>query len=80
MKKKLRTTSFWLGVIGAIIIVLESITQVFGVELYSKQVESILLAVCSAMVLLGIITKKNENDNTDSSSEDLLDEINKDEK
>ena len=80
MKKKLRTTSFWLGVIGAIIIVLESITQVFGVELYSKQVESILLAVCSAMVLLGIITKKIENDNTDSSSEDLLDEINKDEK
>ena len=80
MKKKLRTTSFWLGVIGAIIIVLESITQVFGVELYSKQVETILLAVCSAMVLLGIITKKNESDKTDSSSEDLLDEINKDEK
>lgn len=80
MKKKIRTTSFWLGLCGAIVIVLETLSNVLGLNLHSKEVESVILSICSALVMLGIITKKNENDENNSSSQDLLDEINKDKK
>lgn len=80
MKKKIRTTSFWLGLCGAIVIVLETLSNVLGLNLHSKEVESVILSICSALVMLGIITKKNENDESNSSSQDLLDEINKDKK
>jgi uncharacterized membrane protein len=65
-----------LGLSGAIIIVLESISSAFGINLYSKQIESIILTICSALVMLGIITKKDSSDN-EISKEELLDEINK---
>ena len=63
MKQKFRTTSFWLGLCGAIVIVLESISGVFGINLYSKEIESIILSICSALVMLGIITKKSTKEN-----------------
>lgn len=76
MKKKFKTTSFWLGLSGAIVIVLETISSILGLELYSKQIETIVLSICSALVMLGIITKKDVSDEKESSKEDLLNEIN----
>ena len=75
MKQKFRTTTFWLGLCGAIVIVLESISSAFNINLYSDQVESVILSICSALVMLGIITKKDLSDTKDSSKEDLLEEI-----
>lgn len=77
MKNKIRTTSFWLGLSGAIVIILETVSKVVGLNLYSKEIESIILSICSALVMVGIITKKNVTDEKNSSSEDLLEEINK---
>lgn len=78
MKNKIRTTSFWLGLSGAIVIILETISNILGLNLYSKEIESIILSICSVLVMVGIITKKNVTDEKESSSEDLLEEINKD--
>lgn len=74
MKKKIRTTTFWLGLSGAIVIVLETISSAFGINLYSKEIESIIMSICSALVMLGIITKKNVGDET-VSKDTLLEEI-----
>ena len=76
MKKKFRTTSFWLGLSGAVIIVLETISNIIGINLYSKEVEAIILSVCSALVMLGIVTKKDIKDENESNTKDLLEEIN----
>lgn len=75
MKNKLRTTSFWLGLGGAIVLIMDSLSSILGLELYPKVVEGIVVSVCSILVTIGIITKKNENDKEDSSKEDLLKEI-----
>ena len=76
MKSKFRTTTFWLGLCGAIVIILESISGAFGINLYSSAIESIILSICSALVMLGIITKKDVGDST-RSKDDLLEEIDK---
>jgi len=74
MKNKLRTTSFWLGLSSAIVLILDCISGIVGFELYSKEVETIILTICSVLVTIGIITKKNEGDK-ETSKEELLEEI-----
>ena len=76
MKKKLKTTSFWLGLSGALFVVLDTISKIVGLNLYSKEVESIILAVCSFLIMVGFITKRNETETSDSSKEELLEDIN----
>ena len=76
MKKKFRTTSFWLGLSGAVVIVLETLSNIIGINLHSREVESVILSICSALVMLGIVTKKNVKDVNESNAEDLLEEIN----
>ena len=76
MKQKFRTTTFWLGLCGAIIIVLESISSAFKINLYSQEIKSIILSICSALVMLGIVTKKDTS-KEDLTKDELLDEIDK---
>ena len=61
MKERLKTTSFWLGLSGAVVIIVESISSLFNVEIASSVVEGIIMTICSVLVLLGIITKKTTN-------------------
>jgi len=75
MKQKFRTTTFWLGLCGAIVIVLETISNAFSINLYSKEIESVIMSICSALVMLGIITKRNSDENSNVSKEELLEEI-----
>lgn len=77
---KFKTTSFWLGLSGAIVIVLDTLSSIIGFNLYSKEIETIVMAICSALVMLGIVTKKNDTDTANSSQKELLEEINKDNK
>ena len=76
MKQKFKTTTFWLGVSGAIVIILECISDVFGINLCSKEIENVIMTVCSALVMLGIITKKSIKDKDQLPQDDLLEEFN----
>ena len=77
MKNKLKTTSFWLGLSGVIVIILESVSSIIGIDLYPKVVEGIVLSICSILVTIGIVTKKNEGDKANTTKEELLKEIDK---
>ena len=75
MKEKLKTTSFWLGLSGAVVIAVDAISQLFGVSIPSAEVESVIITICSILVMLGIVTKKNVKDNTAYSKDELLIEL-----
>lgn len=77
MKNKIKTTSFWLGLSGVIVIILESVSSIIGIDLYPKVVEGIVLSICSILVTIGIVTKKNEGDKENTTKEELLKEIDK---
>lgn len=76
MKQKFKTTAFWLGLCAGVVIILDTISSVFGINLYSKEIECVIMSICSALVMMGIITKKNIDDKKDSSKDELIDEIN----
>lgn len=75
MKEKIKTTSFWLGVSGALVVTLDTLSGIFGVQLYSKEVETVVLTVCTILIMLGFVTKKNTGDRVEISKQDLLDEV-----
>jgi uncharacterized membrane protein len=75
MKNKIKSLSFWLELNGVIIILIDTISSIFGVDLYSDKVQDVLLSICAILIVLGVITKKNVNDTEDVSSELLMDEI-----
>lgn len=76
MKKKIKTTSFWLTLSGAVVMLLDTISNIIGLDLYSKKVESIILAICTFLVMTGVITKKDVYDPEPKNSDELLDDIN----
>ncbi|MBQ7351614.1 MAG: hypothetical protein IJW59_01935 [Clostridia bacterium] len=75
MKEKIKTLSFWLGVGASIILILDCVSEIFGFAIKSEIVQNIIVTICSVLVLLGVITKKNIGDSIDSTSEELMQEI-----
>lgn len=75
MKNKLRTTSFWLGLSGALVVLIGSIGRLFGLNISSALVEDIILSICSVLICFGFVNKKND-DGAEETKEELLEEIN----
>ena len=75
LKNKIKTTSFWLGVGGCVIILLNCLSNLFGIEICADFVEDLVVSFCSVLVMLGIITKKTDNDDDKITKEELISEI-----
>ena len=75
MKSKLKTTSFWIGVSGAIVLILDSISSIFNIKLYSQEVQTVIISICSILVMMGFVTKKTTDDKSVVTKEELLDEL-----
>lgn len=78
MKEKIRTTSFWVGISGIVMVVVNCMSSVFGIVVASDVVEAIIVSISSILVIFGVVNKKDINDNTEYSKEELLDELRKD--
>ena len=75
MKEKIKTTSFWLGLGGCIVIIVSCVADLFGLKICAEQIESIIMSICSILVMLGIITKKNTTDTTLLNKDELIADI-----
>ena len=75
MKNKIKTTSFWLGIGSSIVIVVSCISDLIGFDIGTSIIESIVVSICSVLVMLGIITKRTENDSDDVSKNTLIADI-----
>ena len=75
MKDKIKTTSFWLSLSGALVIIADCVSKIFNLNVFSGYVKDVVIAICSVLVLLGIVTKKDVKDLSDSSKEELLYEL-----
>ena len=75
MKDKIKTSSFWLGLGGAVVLCINCLSDLFGVTICEERVEGIIVTICSVLVMLGIITKKNVSDTNPVSKDELIVEI-----
>lgn len=79
VKNKIKTTSFWLGLSSAIVVLVGAISKLFGVNISSSVVEDIVLSICALLICLGFVNKKTESGEA-CKKDELLDEVLKENK
>ncbi|MBE5757466.1 MAG: hypothetical protein E7345_00860 [Clostridiales bacterium] len=80
MKDKLKTTSFWLELSGIIGLIVNAISGILDIKIYSDGIQDLVLAICAILISFGFVSKKKVSDSQNSSTEELLDDIKKDNK
>lgn len=71
MIERIKSTSFWAGLIGAVFLILSA----FGVEIGDEVASTVINGVCSALIMLGIAAPPAKakdvysNDTEDSDAE-----------
>ncbi len=61
MLERIKSTSFWVGLIGAVFLILGA----FGVEIGDEVASMVINSVCSVLIMLGIVSPakaKNDGD------------------
>ena len=66
IKDRLKTAGFWVSIISSVFLMLGA----FGVEIADETVSSVINAVCSVLVLFGIVSPlPNSGDTSDRDSD-----------
>lgn len=70
MKQKFRSSSFWVAVSGAIVLVINNIGKMFGFSVSSELVTNIVDSICGVLVMFGILTmpKKEQSQQSDDTT------------
>lgn len=82
IKEKIKTVSFWSGLAAGLVILLQSLGQVFGFTVSEKHITDIIMAICGILVVLGIVNKpekKQENNKSENVQENTVKSNNKQE-
>lgn len=69
MIERIKSTSFWAGLIGAVFLILSA----FGVEIGDEVASAVINGVCSALIMLGIAAppaKAKDDKSVDASATD----------
>ena len=66
MKEKIKHASFWVGLIGAVFLILGA----FGVEIGDDTATTVVNAVCSLLVMLGIVVPEKPSADEEEEGED----------
>lgn len=72
MKQKFKSYTFWVGLVSAIILVVEEVCKLFGLVADVGLIENVMLSICSVFVVLGILTKDKKEDRKE---ENIVDEV-----
>ncbi len=62
--KKFKNYAFWVVLAGAIVVFLENLESMLCVDIDEALIESLILSFCGILVVLGIVTKSDEDTQT----------------
>ncbi len=65
---KFTSYAFWVALAGAIVVLLNDVSKLIGIEINTSIIESVMLSACGVFVVLGLIHK--DTDDVDNSQDD----------
>ena len=74
-KNRIKTTSFWIGLSSVAILIADYLGNLFGFSICPNEISKGVFVVCSCLIAVGFVNKKNVNDKVVDKQE-LLDDIN----
>ena len=63
--KKYSTYAFWVALASSLVVFLDDIANIFGININTTSVENLILSFCGILVALGIINKSENSSNSD---------------
>ena len=64
LKNKIKSYAFWVALSSAVVILVQSIGKLFGLNVEGGIIENVIMSICGVLVVLGIVTKSdNAEDN-----------------
>lgn len=55
MKTKIKSYSFWTGLSAAVILLINSLGNMFGFAIEDKLVSNIIMSICGVLVVFGVV-------------------------
>ena len=74
MKNRIKSYSFWTALSGAVVIFLNALGELFGFSVQDELVSGIIMAVAGILVVFGIVTMPNDNQNSEEEIEEDTEE------
>ena len=74
MKKLLNKASsyaFWVGLSSAIVVLIESMGNLFGFSIDGSLITEFIMSICGVLVVLGFVTKDNKSKLEDDTKKDI---------
>ena len=65
-KQTIKKYSFWTGLSGAVVLLVNALAKCFGFEIDNKLIEDIIMSVCGVLVALGIVCVPIKTETQDS--------------
>ena len=79
-KDRIKSYGFWTALSGAVVILVQSITKCFGVEVQEELISDIIMSVCGVLVVFGIVTMPNKKETEENTEETEINQENSEEK
>lgn len=70
MKEKIKSYSFWTALSGAVVVLLQAIGKCFGFSINSDLVSGLIMAVAGILVVLGIVSMPNKDDESQNANDE----------
>ena len=64
MKQRLKSYKFWVSLSASVILLVNSLGNLFGFKIDEVAMESVIMAFCGVLVVLGFVDKPKENQST----------------
>ncbi len=69
---KVRTYTFWVGLSSAVVILVQSIGKLFGLQIDAGIIDNVIMSICGVLVVLGIVTKGDKPTGTPAPTDEQL--------
>ena len=79
-KDRIKSYGFWTALSGAVVILVQSITKCFGVEVQEELISDIIMSVCGVLVVFGIVIMPNKKETEENREETEINQENSEEK
>ena len=80
MKNKIKNYSFWVGLSGAIVVLVEAIGKAFGFIPDGQIISDIIMAIAGVLVIFGVVSMPTETNNINLNDKQQKKEEKEDEK
>ena len=73
MKQRLKSYKFWVSLSASVILFVNALGNLFGFRIDEVAMESVIMAFCGVLVVLGFVDKSKENQSEEKPNEEKAD-------